>query len=49
MSNGSVIGLTKVAGNGPDSRRYNLVILAEATRRASYRISYGCVEFVAAL
>jgi IgA Peptidase M64 len=29
MSNGTVIGLTKVVDNGPDSSRYNLVILAE--------------------
>lgn len=29
MSNGSVIGLTKVVDNGPDSSLYNLVILAE--------------------
>lgn len=33
-SDGSVVGLTKIVDNGPASRRWNLVILAEGYRQA---------------
>src|SRR6266436_5413712 len=45
MSNGSVIGLTKVVDNGPGSRQYNPSFSPRARRRASYRISPDMSNF----
>jgi hypothetical protein len=49
ISNGSVIGLTKVVDNGPGSRRYNLLILAEGYPECQLPDFTRCVEFVAVL